>query len=121
MLQRVGLFVVVVCGMMIVSGVCAQSPSEKLGRGLANTFLGVFEVPNQMVNTYRKETGRYVTSKNNATVRAISVGTVKGFKEAFRRTGVGIWDTVTFMSPGCDEERYSPRIKPDIITEHYKY
>jgi len=97
----------------------AQTATEKLGRGIANTFLGVFEVPNQIVNTYRENTGQYIPNRDRATIKAMSVGTVRGFREGFRRTAHGIWDTVTFLSPGPGGNNFKTRIQPEYITETY--
>jgi putative exosortase-associated protein (TIGR04073 family) len=112
--------------MAVVSGMSgadaqAQTPTEKLGRGLANTFLGVLEVPNQMINTFRENTGKQVVIKNDATVKAVFVGPVRGVREAVKRTSHGIWDTVTFMSPGPGGNNYQTRIRPEFITETYDY
>lgn len=113
----------VVVGLAVVflgSGVAqAQTPTEKLGRGLANSFLGILEVPNQMVNTFRDNTGKQVMTKNNATVKMLFVGPVKGVREGVRRTAHGLWDTVTFLSPGPGKKEYRSRIKPEFITEEY--
>ncbi len=100
----------------------AENPTQKLGRGLANTFLGVLEIPNQIKATYNDEGGS--NSKNykirtDATVRMISVGPVRGVREAIRRTGHGIWDVVTFMSPNPETVDYSPRINPGFIEDPY--
>lgn len=107
---------------MLAPGARAENPTHKLGRGLANTFLGVFEVPNQIKATYNDYGG--ADSKNykirtDATVRSISVGPVRGVREAIRRTGHGIWDVVTFMSPGPDNLDYGPRIGPEFIEDPY--
>jgi len=99
----------------------AQTPTEKLGRGLANTWLGWLEIPNQIVNTYRQNTGKTIPTRDEATVKAIFVGPVKGVREAFKRTGHGLWDTLTFMSPGPKKGNYQSRIKPEFITETYDY
>jgi putative exosortase-associated protein (TIGR04073 family) len=98
-----------------------QSATEKLGRGLANTFLGVFEVPNQIANTYRENTGQYIPNRERATIKAISVGTVRGVREGVKRTAHGIWDTVTFLSPGPGGNNFKSRIQPEYITETYDY
>ena len=99
----------------------AQTPTEKLGRGLANTFLGVLEIPNQMVNTFRANTGKQVMTKNSATVKMLFVGPVKGVREGTRRTAHGLWDTVTFLSPGPGKNEYRSRIRPEYITEEYNH
>lgn len=99
----------------------AQTPTEKLGRGLANTFLGILEVPNQMVNTYRENTGKQIVTKSDATVKMLFVGPVRGFREAGKRTAHGIWDTVTFLSPGPENQAYKSRIRPEFIKETYDW
>ncbi len=98
-----------------------QSATEKLGRGLANTFLGVFEIPNQIANTYRENKGQYIPNRDRATIKAMSVGTVRGFREGFKRTAHGIWDTVTFLSPGPGGNNFKSRVQPEYITETYDY
>jgi len=98
-----------------------QTATEKLGRGLANTFLGVFEIPNQIANTYRENTGKYIPNRDRATIKAMSVGTVRGFREGFRRTAHGVWDTVTFLSPGPGGNNFKSRIQPEYITETYDF
>jgi len=103
-------------------GARAESATEKLGRGLANTFLGVLEVPNQMKATYNEEGGtnsRNYKIRTDATVRMISVGPVRGVREAIRRTGHGIWDVVTFLSPNPETVDYRPRIDPAFIEDEY--
>lgn len=99
----------------------AQSATEKLGRGLTNTFLGVFEVPNQVFNTYRENTGKRIGTRETATMKALGVGTVRGFREAFRRTAHGVWDTVTFLSPGPGGNEFQPRMKPEYMEEVTNY
>ncbi len=99
----------------------AQSATEKLGRGLTNTFLGVFEVPNQVFNTYRENTGKRIGTRETATMKALGVGTVRGFREAFRRTAHGIWDTATFLSPGPGGNEFQSRIKPEYMEEVTNY
>jgi len=123
-LNKLAVLGVFVAGMWFCSGdqsAQAQSATDKLGRGLANTFLGVFEVPNQVINTYRENTGKYIANRDRATVKAISVGTVKGVREGIRRTSHGIWDTITFLSPGPGGNNFKSRIKPEYITETYDY
>ncbi|MCA9409755.1 MAG: exosortase system-associated protein, TIGR04073 family [Candidatus Omnitrophica bacterium] len=106
----------------ISMGARAETATEKLGRGLANTFLGVLEIPNQMKAEYNDQGGS--DSKNykirtDATVRMISVGPVRGVREAIRRTGHGIWDVVTFLSPSPEHMEYEARIDPAFIEDRY--
>jgi putative exosortase-associated protein (TIGR04073 family) len=123
-MKRLVLFGLLVAGVLCI-GVCgdaqAQSATEKLGRGIANTFLGVFEIPNQMFNTYRENTGNYIPTRDRATIKALSVGPVRGVREAFRRTGHGLWDTVTFLSPGPGGNNFKTRVQPEYITEVSEY
>lgn len=106
---------------MLCDSAQGQSATEKLGRGLANTFLGVLEVPNQITNTYRENTGQYIPTRDRAYIKAISVGTVRGVREGVKRTAHGIWDTVTFLSPGPGGNNFKSRIQPEYITEATDY
>jgi len=117
----VGMLVALAAIGVVPDRVEAQTPTEKLGRGLANSFLGVLEIPNQMVNTYRENTGRQIPTRDNATVKMVFLGPVKGVREGIRRTAHGLWDTVTFLSPGPGKKNYRSRIKPESITEVYNY
>lgn len=104
------------------AGAMAETPTHKLGRGLANTFLGVLEIPNQIKATYNDYGGsssKNYKTRTDATVRMLGVGPVRGVREAIRRTGHGIWDTVTFMSPGPDNLDYGTRINPEFIEDPY--
>ena len=116
-----GSFVLGLGLLLISSDAQGQSATEKLGRGLANTFLGVFEIPNQIANTYRENTGKYIPNRDRATIKALSVGTVRGFREGFKRTAHGVWDTVTFLSPGPGGNNFKTRVRPEYITETYDY
>jgi putative exosortase-associated protein (TIGR04073 family) len=115
------LFAVVFLGFAGQQSAQGQTATEKLGRGLANTFLGVFEIPNQVFNTYRENTGRYIPTRDKATMKALFVGPVRGVREAVRRTGHGLWDTATFLSPGPGGNNFQSRIQPDYITEVSDY
>jgi len=100
----------------------AESATEKLGRGLANTFLGVLEIPNQMKQEYNDSGGadsKTYKIRTDATVRMISVGPVRGVREAIRRTGHGVWDVVTFLSPSPEHMEYEARIDPAFIEDSY--
>jgi putative exosortase-associated protein (TIGR04073 family) len=116
-----GLFVAAVGIVGMGQSASAQSATEKLGRGVANTFLGVFEIPNQVFNTYRENTGKSIPTREVATMKAITVGPVRGVREAFRRTGHGIWDTVTFLSPGPGGNDFKSRIQPEYMSEVTDY
>jgi len=72
----------------------------KLGRGLSNVFAGWMEVP----LTIRK---RY--AKSDAATSAIA-GAAIGVVRGFVRTGVGLYETVTFLVPL--PEHFAPVLPP---------
>jgi putative exosortase-associated protein (TIGR04073 family) len=122
---KIGLLLVVGCLCLGTSSSFAVdepgTPTQKLGRGLANTVLGPLEVPNQIYQTWHKEKGRSVETKSDAFVKATFTGTVTGFREAFRRVGHGVWDTATFLSPGPGGNQYKTRYSPEYIRYDYDY
>ena len=61
----------------------------KLGRGVSNFFLGWLEIP---LNIQK----RYTTSD---TVGSSLAGTATGFFKGAARTGVGLYETLTFFFP----------------------
>ena len=68
---------------------------EKLGRGLANALLGFAEIPLGVHQRYSKEdTGTSFFS-------GLAIGLFKGVV----RTGVGVYETVTFLLPYPEDFR----------------
>ena len=83
---------------------CMNCPAtQKLGRGLANTVLGVVEIPATMI-----ETGRV-----HGQMAGFFVGTLKGICRAVLRVGAGVIDTVTFPFP-MPMPDYEPMITPEF-------
>ena len=82
-----------------------QPAFEKLGRGVANTFGGVLEIPLGIEHRYSKSDvgGSFLT------------GAAIGAFKALVRTGVGMYETVTFFLPY--PENYAP-ILPTL--EYFK-
>jgi putative exosortase-associated protein (TIGR04073 family) len=77
-------------------------PGDKLVRGLANTFLGLLEVPKKIHSE---------TQADNSILRGWTIGLGKGLGYAVLRTGVGLYEIVTF--PFAAPEGYRPIVKPD--------
>jgi putative exosortase-associated protein (TIGR04073 family) len=74
---------------------------HKLGRGLANLFTGVVEIPKNISREWRRT--------DPAT--GIIVGGVKGIGWAATRTAVGAFETVTFPVPA--PPNYEPLMMPE--------
>jgi putative exosortase-associated protein (TIGR04073 family) len=82
---------------------CGDSPATKLGRGVTNTLTGWIEVP--------KHTLMGVFNCNVTPLEGIGVGLARGFGRAIERTGIGIYEAVTFPIPG-----YYPLLCPEYIS-----
>jgi len=92
----------IVCFMC--STVQAEMPAvNKLGRGLANIALGWCEIPVEMGDTF---------AEGNST-KAIFVAPIVGLFKAVVRTGVGIFEVVTFPFPVPKD--YEPVLLPEYI------
>ncbi len=74
---------------------------HKLGRGLANVFTGVVEVPKNISREWRK----------SDPVTGFIVGGVKGVGWAATRMAVGVYETVTFPIPV--PANYEPLMEPE--------
>lgn len=74
---------------------------HKLGRGLANVFTGVVEVPKNISREWRK----------SDPVTGFIVGGVKGIGWAATRMAVGAYETVTFPIPV--PANYEPLMQPE--------
>ncbi|MGC8741304.1 MAG: exosortase system-associated protein, TIGR04073 family [Candidatus Sumerlaeaceae bacterium] len=74
---------------------------HKLGRGLANIFTGVIEVPKNISREWRK----------SDPVTGVIVGGVKGVGWAATRMVVGAYETVTFPIPV--PANYEPLMEPE--------
>lgn len=76
--------------------------SRKLGRGLANTGLGWTEIL-RGIDDVEAESGFWAGA---------TWGPLYGAVNAVKRTGVGIYETVTF--PFAGPNRFDPVIKPEF-------
>jgi putative exosortase-associated protein (TIGR04073 family) len=82
----------------------ANSAGDKLVRGLANTFLGFLEIPRNIHNT---------TQAENSLLEGWTIGLGKGLGQAVLRTGVGLYEIVTFPFP--IPEGYRPIVEPEFV------
>ena len=75
---------------------------EKLGRGVSNAFGGWLEIPLNIDQRYSK----------SDTAGSLLTGTAHGVVKAVVRTGVGLYETVTFFLPY--PENFAP-ILPTLL------
>ncbi len=86
----------------------------KLGRGLANIFTGVVEVPKNISREWRK----------SDPITGIIVGGVKGVGYFATRVAVGAYETVTFPIPvpaNYEPLMYPPTPLPEVWGEQLPY
>ncbi|HNX53047.1 MAG TPA: exosortase system-associated protein, TIGR04073 family [Pontiellaceae bacterium] len=88
---------------------CTKLASNKLWRGVVNTFTGVGEIIRQPI----------VCTKTDGAV-GIPVGLVNGVFMSFVRTGVGIVDVVTFPVPFNDDIGYNSLLNPAYVWQKAK-
>ena len=79
------------------------SAGDKLGRGLANVFLGFIEVPRNIHNTTTEE----------SLLVGWTVGLGKGVGYTVLRFLVGVYETVTFPFPLPDD--FVPVYQPEYV------
>jgi putative exosortase-associated protein (TIGR04073 family) len=85
----------------------AELKARKLARGFCNVTMCLAEIPNGMFQE------AYRTSPVTGSVIGFGKGLVKGSK----RFAIGLWEMVTFYSPG--RTNYEPYIEPEVIFQDY--
>jgi putative exosortase-associated protein (TIGR04073 family) len=85
-----------------------HNPLRKLGRGFANIFFGVVEVPNQYTKAVSDHGG----------AAGVTYGLPKGFVRWICREFVGVYEVVTFAVPV--PKGYKPVMKPEFPNEDYE-
>lgn len=80
-----------------------QDMASKLSRGVFNVLSGWGEVPRQMVKSGREQ-GWWA---------AVPIGVPAGLFMTVVRTGVGAFETITFLAPVDDS--YGPLIEPGFV------
>jgi len=82
----------------------AYTAGDKLARGMANTLLGILEVPRNIQLT---------TQEENNLLEGWTVGLGKGLGYALLRTGTGLYEVVTFPFPV--PEGFRPIVRPEFV------
>jgi putative exosortase-associated protein (TIGR04073 family) len=96
--------VVMICLVVSVTSLgYAQTAPKKLGRGIVNTVTGFWEVPLNMIRM----------SKEEGMAKGLSVGLIKGTWLGLYRTGVGLYEVLTFIIPMPAD--FEPITDPDIL------
>ncbi len=81
----------------------AQSPPEKLGRGLVNTFTGFWEVPSVMLRM----------CKSDGAPKGLTIGLGRGIAMGLYRTLVGVYEVLSFAIPA--PAGYEPITDPPTL------
>lgn len=84
-----------------------NGPTRKLGRGLANIFLGVTEIPNTICQINDRE----------GSSTSVSYGVVKGIGRVFYRMHKGIYEVFTFPFATTDGS-FKPPYKANVPWIH---
>ena len=92
-----------------VSETFAQTAVRKLGRGLANTFTGILELPQNVVDV----------AEDEGAIAAVTYGIAKGLAMSALRTAVGVYETFTFLIPLPWE--YAPILEPEFMMGEENY
>lgn len=87
----------------VISDASAQNPIRKLGRGIGNVLSGFLELPLSIVDTAEEE----------GYLAAMTYGVTKGVAMSILRTGVGLYETVTFLIPL--PWGYEPILEPEFL------
>ena len=89
----------------IIPPTTTEKALVKLGRGFANILLGWTEIPVTFDEKYKQ---------GKSLAYLIGVSPVLGFARAAMRTGVGVYEVVTFPKPGTKGD-YSAVLEPEYI------
>jgi putative exosortase-associated protein (TIGR04073 family) len=78
--------------------------SNKLWRGIVNTFTGIGEIIRQPI----------VCTKTDGAI-GVPVGILNGVLMSFVRTGSGLLDVFTFIVPFDEQVGYNSLLNPDYV------
>ncbi len=84
-----GLAVVLSVGLLATPHAWAQDPIHKMGRGLVNVLTGWIELPKQI----------HLGSQEDNPLMGLGRGLLKGASLTVLRSGVGIYEVLTFPLP----------------------
>ncbi len=98
--------VILIVLLMICQNIaCADSPTRKLGRGLANVTMGWAEI---FTTTKR-------ASEEHGYIAGCLYGLTAGIGRAIWRTSVGVYETITFPLPIPQD--YQPIMEPEYVVD----
>ncbi len=86
---RILIIILGICSLTLARPVWAQDPIHKAGRGLANLLTGWIELPKELDMGRRQENP----------LTGIAGGLFKGVTLGLLRTGVGVYEILTFPVP----------------------
>jgi putative exosortase-associated protein (TIGR04073 family) len=114
MINAIPLLAMATLAALFTSG-CA-GPEEKLGRGISNTL--EFARGGELRRSIEQ------TAIFDSPDQAYTTGVIRGFDRSVERTGIGLWEVVTFPFPN-HKDSYAPidtaRLSPDpVYPESYK-
>lgn len=89
MKRLAGLLLAITLLIVFSSSAYAQNPAAKLGRGVVNSLTGLWELPKDILTTYKSEGGP----------KALTIGFARGLVMGVYRTLVGLYEVVTFVIP----------------------
>ena len=96
--RTVGVIVVTLGVMLCSPAAWAQDPIHKMGRGVVNLLTGWIELPKQI----------HLGTQEDNPVAGLGWGLVKGVGLTLLRSGVGIYEAVTFPIPYYPKDFASP-------------
>ena len=86
----------------------ADGPLRKLGRGLANLFTGIVEIPKKVI----------LKSKKENLAKGLTSGFMEGVQEGLVRTASGLYETLTFPIPAPAD--FEPMVSPEFVFEEWE-
>lgn len=81
----------------------AEGPITKLGRGLANTLTGWYEIPKEMMSV----------TETDGDMKGLFVAPFVGLWKGLVRTGAGLYEILTFPIPLPAD--YEPVVYPEYV------
>lgn len=104
MMRLLAVLAVLMIGAPDASAAHACPATRKLGRGVANLFLGVTEIPRSMI-----EVGRF-----HGQVAGATWGLAEGLCKTVARMAVGVVEIVTFPVPFPKADYEEPIMRPEF-------
>ena len=91
------------CMGLVMERAEAEGPVTKLGRGLANTLTGWYEMPKEIMSV----------TETDGDLKGLFVAPFVGIWKGLVRTGAGIYEIITFLIPLPAD--YEPVVYPEYV------